>query len=88
MIIPTENLVMTPFFLSSKVLALIGSLMSLVSAENQPVLSTSAVLFLVQRSHWETLVTGLLQVANRLFPTCSEEFRDKSEPCLLNDLFF
>ncbi|VDN11340.1 unnamed protein product [Dibothriocephalus latus] len=31
----------------------------------------------LQRPHWEILVTGLLQVLNKLFPTCSDNFRDE-----------
>ncbi|VDM19772.1 unnamed protein product [Hydatigera taeniaeformis] len=62
---------------SEQVLGLIGRLMSMVSAESQSPLDSSVVQFLAQRQHWETLVSGLLQVANRLFRTCPEEFRDK-----------
>ncbi|KAL5963263.1 RAB11-binding protein RELCH [Taenia solium] len=62
--------------IAEQVLGLIGRLMSMVSAESQSSLDPSAVQFLVQRQHWETLVSGLLQVANRLFRTCPEEFRD------------
>lgn len=52
--------------------------MGMVSAEGQSALDPSAVQFLIQQQHWETLVCGLLQVSNRLFPTCPEEFRDTS----------
>ncbi|KAL5108085.1 RAB11-binding protein RELCH [Taenia crassiceps] len=62
--------------IAEQVLGLIGRLMSMVSAESQSPLDPSAVQFLVQLQHWETLVGGLLQVANRLFRTCPEEFRD------------
>ncbi|VDK32785.1 unnamed protein product [Taenia asiatica] len=62
--------------IAEQVLGLIGRLMSMVSAESQSPLDPSAVQFLVQRQHWETLVSGLLQVVNRLFRTCPEEFRD------------
>ncbi|KAM3187987.1 hypothetical protein ACTXT7_001222 [Hymenolepis weldensis] len=59
------------------VLALIERLMAIVSGEVQTTtLDPSAVQFLVQQQHWETLVSGLLQVVNRLFPTCPEDFRD------------
>nr|CDS18951.1 lisH domain and HEAT repeat containing protein [Echinococcus granulosus] len=62
--------------IAEQALGLIGRLMSMVSAEGQSPLDPSAVQFLVQRQNWETLVSGLLQVANRLFLTCPEEFRD------------
>ncbi|VDD79438.1 unnamed protein product [Mesocestoides corti] len=62
--------------IADQVLVLITRLMSLVSADNQTSLDPSAVQFLVQQQYWETLVSGLLQVANRLLPTCSEDFRD------------
>ncbi|VDL46310.1 unnamed protein product [Hymenolepis diminuta] len=63
--------------IADQVLALIERLMAIVSGEVQTTtLDPSAVQFLVQQQHWETLVSGLLQVANRLFPTCPEDFRD------------
>ncbi|KAM7542647.1 hypothetical protein Aperf_G00000007512 [Anoplocephala perfoliata] len=62
--------------IADQVLALMERLMAMVSAESQSALDPSGVHFLIQQQHWETLVCGLLQVANRLFPICPEEFRD------------
>uniref|UniRef100_A0A0R3T8Y2 HEAT repeat-containing protein 1 n=1 Tax=Rodentolepis nana TaxID=102285 RepID=A0A0R3T8Y2_RODNA len=63
--------------IADQVLALIERLMVMVSGEGQTTaLDSSVVQFLVQQQHWETLVIGLLQVVNRLFPTCPEDFRD------------
>ncbi|BHF70807.1 hypothetical protein SprV_0301386000 [Sparganum proliferum] len=63
--------------LSQKVLNLISRLMDMVSEDSSASpLDTTQTNVQLQRPHWETLVTGLLQVLNKLFPTCSDGFRD------------
>uniref|UniRef100_A0A0V0J4T2 Uncharacterized protein n=1 Tax=Schistocephalus solidus TaxID=70667 RepID=A0A0V0J4T2_SCHSO len=63
--------------LSEKVLLLLARLMDMVNADfSASALETTQNHVQLQRPHWETLVTGLLQVLNKLFPTCSDDFRD------------